>query len=168
MNLQSEFVIAKKCVWQIFFVIGPCNVRSKLLLLGHLPNLVGQCPMSDSNLQPWGRQKKMGQSGTGTTAHKYFFYALVYHILQNIAVQNENKVCTCTHKWTSSLIIYCIMFAVVNLHWPFNTMFWNNEKLSLGLWKRWLCPLNWGNRSIKVTYSRANRCVPKNVDQFIS
>jgi hypothetical protein len=32
------------------------NVRSKLLLLGHLPNLVGHCPMSDSNLQPWGTQ----------------------------------------------------------------------------------------------------------------
>ena len=28
------------------------NVRSNLLLLGHLPNLVGHCPMSDSNLQP--------------------------------------------------------------------------------------------------------------------
>ena len=43
------------------FAIGFChskkmynrtNVRSKLLLLGHLPNLVGHCPMSDSNLQP--------------------------------------------------------------------------------------------------------------------
>ena len=26
--------------------------ESKLLLLGHVPNLVGHCPMSDSNLQP--------------------------------------------------------------------------------------------------------------------
>ena len=29
------------------------NVRSKLLLLGHFPNLIGHCPMSDSNLQLW-------------------------------------------------------------------------------------------------------------------
>jgi hypothetical protein len=36
----------------IFFVADLTNVRSKLLLLGHLPNLVGHCPMSDSNLQP--------------------------------------------------------------------------------------------------------------------
>ena len=37
------------------FFCDRTNVRSKLLLLGHLPNLVGHCPMSDSNLQPWGR-----------------------------------------------------------------------------------------------------------------
>jgi hypothetical protein len=37
--------------WWYFF--DRTNVRSKLLLLGHLPNLVGHCPMlSDSNLQP--------------------------------------------------------------------------------------------------------------------
>jgi hypothetical protein len=43
----------------IIFVIGPMsdqnyfsNAQSKLLFLGHLPNLVGHCPMSDSNLQP--------------------------------------------------------------------------------------------------------------------
>jgi hypothetical protein len=41
----------KKCMWQYFFYLT--NVRSKWLLLGHLPNLVGHCPMSDSNLQPW-------------------------------------------------------------------------------------------------------------------
>jgi hypothetical protein len=45
------------------FAIGFCQSKkmynvtiyffSKLLLLGHLPNLVGHCPMSDSNLQPW-------------------------------------------------------------------------------------------------------------------
>jgi hypothetical protein len=34
------------------FFCDRTNVRSKLLLLGHLPNLVGHCPMSDSNLQP--------------------------------------------------------------------------------------------------------------------
>ena len=52
-KILSEFSIgfchSKKC---------SCNVTiyffSKLLLLGHLPNLVGHCPMSDSNLQPCG------------------------------------------------------------------------------------------------------------------
>jgi hypothetical protein len=34
------------------FFLDRTNVRSKLLLLGHLPNFVGHCPMSDSNLQP--------------------------------------------------------------------------------------------------------------------
>jgi hypothetical protein len=34
------------------FFCDRTNVGSKLLLLGHLPNLVGHCPMSDSNLQP--------------------------------------------------------------------------------------------------------------------
>ena len=55
----SEFAIgfchSKKnvcCNLTIFFC-DVTNVRSKLLLLGHLPNLVGHCPMSDSNLQPW-------------------------------------------------------------------------------------------------------------------
>jgi hypothetical protein len=49
----SEFAIrfchSKKC--DIFFC-DLTNVRSKSLLLRHLPNLVGHCPMSDSNLQP--------------------------------------------------------------------------------------------------------------------
>jgi hypothetical protein len=51
----SEFAIgfchSKKMYVTIFFC-DRTNVRSKLLLLGHLPNLVGHCPMSDSNLQP--------------------------------------------------------------------------------------------------------------------
>jgi hypothetical protein len=50
-NLQSDFVTAKN-VCDNFFC-DRTNVRSKLLLLGHLPNLIGHCPMSDSNLQPW-------------------------------------------------------------------------------------------------------------------
>ena len=51
----SEFAIgfchSKKMYVTIYFS-DRTNVRSKLLLLGHLPNLVGHCPMSDSNLQP--------------------------------------------------------------------------------------------------------------------
>jgi hypothetical protein len=51
----SEFAIgfchSKKMYVTIFFC-DRTNVRSKLLLLGHLHNLVGHCPMSDSNLQP--------------------------------------------------------------------------------------------------------------------
>jgi hypothetical protein len=51
----SEFAIgfchSKKMYVTILFC-DRTNVRSKLLLLGHLPNLVGHCPMSDSNLQP--------------------------------------------------------------------------------------------------------------------
>ena len=46
----SEFAIGF-CNRTIFFC-DRTNVRSKLLLLGHLHNLVGHCPMSDSNLQP--------------------------------------------------------------------------------------------------------------------
>ena len=53
MNLQSDFVKAKKMYNVTIYFFDRTNVRSKLLLLGHLPNLVGQCPMSDSNLQPW-------------------------------------------------------------------------------------------------------------------
>ena len=52
----SEFAIgfchSKKNVECDNFFCDRTNVRSKLLLLGHLPNLVGHCPMSDSNLQP--------------------------------------------------------------------------------------------------------------------
>ena len=52
----SEFAIgfcqSKKMYVTIFFC-DQTNVQSKLLLLEHLPNLVGHCPMSDSNLQPW-------------------------------------------------------------------------------------------------------------------
>jgi hypothetical protein len=40
-------------MWQYMYIFfDRTNVRSNLLLLGHLPNLVGHCPMSDSNLQP--------------------------------------------------------------------------------------------------------------------
>jgi hypothetical protein len=53
----SEFAIgfcrSKKMYNVTIFFCDRTNVRSKLLLLGHLPNLVGHCPMSDSNLQPW-------------------------------------------------------------------------------------------------------------------
>jgi hypothetical protein len=49
-KLQIEW-ICNRILSQI--VCDRTNVRSKLLLLGHLPNLVGHCPMSDSNLQPW-------------------------------------------------------------------------------------------------------------------
>ena len=56
----SEFAIgfchSKKMYVTIFFC-DRTNVRSKLLLLGHLHNLVGHCPMSDSNLQPCTRIK---------------------------------------------------------------------------------------------------------------
>jgi hypothetical protein len=52
----SEFAIvfchSKKMYNVTIFFCDLTNVRSKLLLLGHLPNLVGHCPMSDSNLQP--------------------------------------------------------------------------------------------------------------------
>jgi hypothetical protein len=46
------------------FFCDRSNVRSKLLLLGHLPNLVGHCLMSDSNLQPCTINFKH-HSGTG-------------------------------------------------------------------------------------------------------
>jgi hypothetical protein len=53
----SKFAIvfchSKKMYNVTTFFCDLTNVRSKLLLLGHLPNLVGHCPMSDSNLQPW-------------------------------------------------------------------------------------------------------------------
>ena len=59
----SEFAIgfchSKKC---INFFCDRTNVRSKLLLLGHLPNLVGHCPMSDSNLQPCDNVTHQGES----------------------------------------------------------------------------------------------------------
>ena len=52
----SEFAIgfchSKKMYNGTIYFSDRTNVRSKLLLLGHLPNLVGHCPMSDSNLQP--------------------------------------------------------------------------------------------------------------------
>jgi hypothetical protein len=53
----SEFAIVfchskKMYNMTTFFLCDLTNVRSKLLLLGHLPHLVGHCPMSDSNLQP--------------------------------------------------------------------------------------------------------------------
>jgi hypothetical protein len=52
----SEFAIgfchSKKMHNVTIFFCDQTNVRSKLLLLGHLLNLVGHCPMSDSNLQP--------------------------------------------------------------------------------------------------------------------
>jgi hypothetical protein len=52
----SEFAVgfchSKKMYKVTNFFCDRTNVRSKLLLLGHLPNLVGHCPMSDSNLQP--------------------------------------------------------------------------------------------------------------------
>ena len=52
----GEFAIgfchSKKMYNVTIFFCDLTNVRSKLLLLGHLPNLVGHCPMSDSNLQP--------------------------------------------------------------------------------------------------------------------
>jgi hypothetical protein len=52
----SKFAIvfchSKKMYNVTTFFCDLTNVRSKLLLLGHLPNLVGHCPMSDSNLQP--------------------------------------------------------------------------------------------------------------------
>jgi hypothetical protein len=51
-NLQSGFCHSKKMYNVTIFFRDRTNVRSKLLLLGHLPNLVGHCPMSDSNLQP--------------------------------------------------------------------------------------------------------------------
>ena len=57
MNLQSDFVTAKKCINVTIYFFDRTNVRSKLLLLGHLPNLVGHCPMSDSNLQPCSYKK---------------------------------------------------------------------------------------------------------------
>jgi hypothetical protein len=58
----SEFAIGfchskKVCVTNFFCDLT--NVRSKLLLLGHLPNLVGHCPMSDSNLQPCARVENL-------------------------------------------------------------------------------------------------------------
>jgi hypothetical protein len=52
----SEFEIgfchSKKMYNVTIYFSDGTNVRPKLLLLGHLPNLVGHCPMSDSNLQP--------------------------------------------------------------------------------------------------------------------
>ena len=52
----SEFAIgfcrSKKMYDVTIYFFDRTNVRSKLLFLGHLPNLVGHCPMSDSNLQP--------------------------------------------------------------------------------------------------------------------
>jgi hypothetical protein len=52
----SEFAIgfchSKKMYNVTIFLCERTNVRSKSLLLGHLLNLVGHCPMSDSNLQP--------------------------------------------------------------------------------------------------------------------
>jgi hypothetical protein len=52
----GEFAIgfchSKKMYNVTIFFCDLTNVRSKLLLLGHLPNLVGHCPMSDSNFQP--------------------------------------------------------------------------------------------------------------------
>jgi hypothetical protein len=52
----SKFAIvfchSKKMYNVTTFFCDLTNVRSKLLLLVHLPNLVGHCPMSDSNLQP--------------------------------------------------------------------------------------------------------------------
>ena len=49
MNLQSDFVTAKKC---------PTNVLSKLLFLGHLTNLVGHCPCPTVICSP-GRGEKI-------------------------------------------------------------------------------------------------------------
>ena len=53
----GEFAIgfchSKKMNNVTIFFCDRTNVRSKLLLLGHLPNLIGHCPMSDSNLQLW-------------------------------------------------------------------------------------------------------------------
>ena len=50
------------------------NVRSNLLLLGHLPNLVGHCPMSDSNLQPCIRPIQqdlpLGEDSPSAVTHK--------------------------------------------------------------------------------------------------
>jgi hypothetical protein len=57
MQMQIEWICNRilsqqKNVCDNFFC-DRTNVRSKLLLLGHLPNfIVGHCPMSDSNLQP--------------------------------------------------------------------------------------------------------------------
>jgi hypothetical protein len=48
----NRILSQQKNVWCDNFFCDQTNVRSKLLLLGHLPNLVGHCPMSDSNLQP--------------------------------------------------------------------------------------------------------------------
>jgi hypothetical protein len=50
-NLQSDFVTAKKCMW-LFFCdrTNKCPIK---ITFTHLPNLVRHCPMSDSNLQPW-------------------------------------------------------------------------------------------------------------------
>jgi hypothetical protein len=44
--MLSDFVTAKKMHLTIF--CDRTNVRSKLFLLGHLSNLVGHCPMSNS------------------------------------------------------------------------------------------------------------------------
>ena len=46
------FCHSKKMYNVTIFFCDRTNVRSKFLLLGHLPNLVGHCPMSDSNFQP--------------------------------------------------------------------------------------------------------------------
>ena len=46
------FCHSKKMYNVTIFFCDRTNVRSKLLLLGHLPYLIGHCPMSDSNLQP--------------------------------------------------------------------------------------------------------------------
>jgi hypothetical protein len=51
-NLQSDFVTAKKCMWQYIFLIGPMSDQN-YFCSDIQPNLVGHCPMSDSNLQPW-------------------------------------------------------------------------------------------------------------------
>jgi hypothetical protein len=61
----SEFAIGfchiKKMYNVTIFFCDLTNVRSKLLLLGHLPNLVGHCPMSDSiNLQLWTQGLRSG------------------------------------------------------------------------------------------------------------
>jgi hypothetical protein len=43
MSCQVKYLFAALIMWQYFFLIGP---------MSDLPNLVGHCPMSDSNLQP--------------------------------------------------------------------------------------------------------------------
>ena len=70
------------------FAIGFChsknrtNVRSKLLLLRHLPNLVGHCPMSDSNLQPCELMNNHGKSVTVITFNIRNEYTVLGPVVQ--------------------------------------------------------------------------------------
>jgi hypothetical protein len=61
----------------IFFVIGPMSDQNYFNLLGHLPNLVGHCPMSNS------------RATNLSVAHTYC------HVLPSVNKVNEMIVIAC-------------------------------------------------------------------------